>query len=155
MSNRASFVPAWTMTKLGSLHCNGMTWCFMSSTVAPQKLCTLTTRLFLLNRSCMISFKMECPIVTAAPSGYFSCVSPLLFVTYYWLIIFVARVFEYVEFFFFFLFTSSSWFSIDFLSILSFILFFFVGNKNFVIGICYFIIVDINIFISNWIIYWY
>ena len=101
MSNRASFVPAWTRTKLGSLHCNGMTWCFMSSTVAPQKLCTLTTRLFLLNRSCMISFKMECPIVTAAPSGYFSCVSPLLFVTYYWLIIFVARVFEFVEFLFF------------------------------------------------------
>ena len=76
----ASFAPAWIIMKLGSLRSNGMTWCFMSSTVAPRKLCNLTTRPFLLNHFCIISFKMESPIMIAVPSQYFPCVSPLLFV---------------------------------------------------------------------------
>ena len=58
----ASFVPVWIMAKLGSLRNNGMTWCFMSSTVAPRKLRTLTTRPFPLNRSCMIMILKWSPL---------------------------------------------------------------------------------------------
>ena len=114
----------------------------MSSIVAPQKLCTLTIHPFLLNRSYVISFKMEPPIMSAVLSGYFPCVSPLLFVA-------IGSQFLLPEFLnsqnfsFFF----NHFFKLVLHRFFEYIIYvFFVGNKNFVIGICNFIIVVTSIF---------
>ena len=131
------------MKKLGSLRSNGMTRFFVPSTVAPRKLFTLTMRLFLLSRSCMIPFKMKSPIMTAVPSGYFPCVSLVLFVAIGSLFL-SSEFLNSQNFSFYSQITSSSWFCKDFLNKL--LLVFFVGNKNFVIGICNFIIVVTSIF---------
>ena len=57
---------------------NVMKWCFTSSTVLPQKLCTLTIHPFLISLSCIIPFQIESPIMTVVPSGYFLCLSHVL-----------------------------------------------------------------------------
>ena len=119
----------------------------MSSTVAPGKLCTLTIRPFLLNRPCMIPFKIESPIITAVPSVYFPCVSLLFFVAIGSLFL-LSEFFEFVESFFF---LSNHFFKLVLHGFCEYIIIyvFFVGNKNFVIGICYLIIVVTSIFNSN------
>ena len=103
------------MAKFGSLQSGGMTWCFMSLTLAPQKLCTLTTRPFLLNSSSMRPFKMRPPIKAVVPSRYFPSIFPLflLLLAHY----FCCHSFWIRRIFLFFLITSSSWCCIDFLNI--------------------------------------
>ena len=120
----------------------------MSSTVAPRKLCTLTTRPFLLNRSCIIPFKMESPIMIAVPSGYFFSflVCCLLLLAHY----FCCQSFEFIGFFFL---LSNHFFKLSLHRFLNKLLFmsyiFLVRDNKFVLGICYFIIVVTNIFNSN------
>ena len=125
----------------------------MSLTVTSPKLYTLTTRPFLLNLSCMITCKIESLLMTAVSSGYFACVSPLLCVA-------IGSLFLLPEFLNS---ENCSFFSLQSLLQVGFVwsfgiyhhhLGFFVGNKNFSIGVCYFIIIVINIFDSNLIICW-
>ena len=120
----------------------------MPSTVALQKLCTLTTRPFLLNRSCMIPFKMESPIMIAVPSGYFLAflVCCLLLLAHY----FCCQSFEFIGFFFL---LSNHFFKLSLHRFLNKLLFmsyiFLVRDNKFFLGICYFSIVVTNIFNSN------
>ena len=118
----------------------------MLSTVEPQKLCTLTTRPFLLNLSCIIYLKWS-PYNDCCAVWIFSLLFSFV-VCCYSLTIFVFSVFEFIEFFFL---LSNHFFKLVlhrfFEEVIIYV--FLVGDNNFVIGICYLIIVVTNIFGSN------